>query len=232
MDDRRITVAVCGDSFCAASVNILEVTGTGDRAHFSQMLEDAYGYRVLHMAHGGFSNAAILFQIREAILKKADVVIYNKTWSNRLELSLNDTFNLSDGLHNFFYYDPNLVSSHTPWAGGPRSAILSSTHHGIDSSPFFEITKEQKQAIDLYLKYLYTDNLKTIMDEWLFDYWNIKAKEAGVLPIYFNQAGVGKVAYDFSLANPTYDTPFHTDRATQVQITDNIHRYIVDNLPR
>ena len=70
------------------------------------------------------------------------------------------------------------------------------------------------------------------MDSWLFDYWNIKAQEAGVLPIYFNQEGIGKVAYDFSLANRTYDTPFHTDRATQVQITDNIHRYIVDNLPR
>ena len=73
----KITVAVCGDSFCAAAVHELRATGTGSRAHFSQMLADQFGYRVMHLAHGGFGNVAIWFQIRQAIAKGARVIVYN-----------------------------------------------------------------------------------------------------------------------------------------------------------
>lgn len=228
MDDRKVTVAVCGDSFCAASINDLQVTGTGYRAHFSQMLEDVYGYQVMHFAHGGFSNVAILFQIKTALEHQADVVVYNRTWSNRLELYKTEKFFLGNGSENFFYYDPNYESSHQPWAGDRHSAVISTTHHSITQSPFFDITKEQALAVDLYLKYLYNDNAKTAVDTWLFEYWHNKIQQQGSIAICFNDADVGRCAYEFSAANPSFDTPFHTDRATQEQIAANIHRCIVD----
>lgn len=194
------------------------------------MLEDVYGYNVLYFAHGGFSNLGILFQIREAVERQADVVVYNKTWSNRLELYRDDKFYVESGLKNFFYYDPNYESTHNPAVGNQKSPALSTTHHSIDNSPFFKITPEQKQAIDLYLKYLYNDASKTLADSWMFDYWHDQMHRKGILPVRFNNDNIGKIAYDFSQANPTFDTPFHTDRATQEQIAANIHKYIVDNL--
>ena len=53
-----------------------------------------------------------------------------------------------------------------------------------------------------------------------------------MLPICFNDADIGQVAYDFSNKNRTFDSPFHTDRATQEQVAANIHRKIVDKLPQ
>lgn len=223
MDDRQITVAVCGDSFCSASTQDLQVQKTGRRAHFSQILEDQYGYRVLHFAHGGFSNLAILCQIREALTLGVNVVVYNKTWSNRLELYRKDNFETQAGCKNFFYYDPNYESTSSEHTGDSTSAILSTTHHGIDRSPFFQVSKEQIHAIDLYFKYLYNDRMATMVDTWLFDYWHEQITKSGVLPLRFNDDGVGKIAYEFSAANPSFDTPFHTDRSTQEQVAANVH---------
>jgi len=226
----KITVAVCGDSFCAASVDDLQITGTGYRAHFSQMLEDQYGYSIMYMAHGGFSNAGILWQIRESVNRCADVVVYNRTWSNRIELNVRDKFTIESGLHNFFYYDPSYQSSAQTWAGDNDASIISTSNWNLASSPFFKITREQTQAVDLYLKYLYNDTMATEMDRWMFEYWHQRMLEQKILPIDFQQPTVGKIAYEFSQSNRNYDTPFHTDRATQEQIAGNIHKYIVDNL--
>ena len=90
MDENKITVAVCGDSFCAAcAIDLKEV---GLRAHFSQMLEDQYHYQVIYLAHGGFSNAGIFFQMQKAVELGADVVVYNRTWASRINLSMHDNF--------------------------------------------------------------------------------------------------------------------------------------------
>lgn len=228
MDEDKITIAVCGDSFCAAATNDLQLTGTGRRAHFAHVLEDRYHYSVMHLAHGGFSNVAIWFQIRHAIEQKADVVVYNSTWSHRVVLNIHDRFNMHSGIGNFFYYDPNFQSSYTKGVGGSDAPFISTTPLNITNSPFFSVTKQQKRAIDLYLKYLHCEWLQTEMDGWMFEYWHAQVEKSGALAVNFKQPHIGQCAYDFSAANPTYDTPFHTDRDTQEQIAANIHRYIVD----
>lgn len=228
MDDHKITIAVCGDSFCAASIVDLRLVGT--RAHFSQILEDQYGYDILYYAHGGFSNRAILFQIEAAVKQQPSAIVYNTTWNGRIELVLNNQFNAESGMHNFVYYDPHSESSNKPYTGDKRSSIISTVWQSIDQNPNFEITREQKTAVDLYLKYLFDDNIEETMKHWLFDYWRQRIEQAGILPIYFNDADIGKIAYEFSGANQTYDTPFHTDRVTQEIIAANIHRKIVDNV--
>ena len=90
MDENKITIAVCGESFCTA--NIIELKESGVRGHFSQILEDQYGYKVLHFAHGGWSNAGILFQIQEAVKHQPDVIVYNKTWASRVTIKLKEGF--------------------------------------------------------------------------------------------------------------------------------------------
>lgn len=221
-------IAVCGDSYCAASLTDLRLTGL--RSHFSQILEDQYGYDIMHFAHGGFSNTAICFQIQEAIKHKPDVIIYNQTWSARVDMIIKDMVYSESGTANFIYYDKTLCSSHQPWTGKLDACVFSAPWQCIDQNNSVKITPEQKTAVDLYLKYLISYNMETTKDTWLLEYWHDRIAKAGILPVRFNDDDVGKVAYDFSGANREYDTPFHTDRATQEIVAANIHRKIVDKL--
>ena len=165
MDENKITVAVCGDSFCTAStVDLKEV---GLRAHFSQMLEDQYGYQVIHLAHGGFSNAGICFQMQKALELGADVVVYNRTWASRINLSMHDNFEPSQGLKNFIYSNPHMPSTGSPHVGDSKAAIFSTVWQNLENSTFFDFTKEQLVAVDLYMKYFMNYNsIKVYSSKW------------------------------------------------------------------
>lgn len=227
MDENKITIAVCGESFCTAwTVDLKE---TGQRGHFSQMLEDQYNYKVLHFAHGGFSNTGILFQIQEAVKHQPDVIVYNKTWASRITIKLKDGFRPDDGLRNFVYFNPHVPSTHEPRAGTLNAPILSTVPQGLENHSI--VSPEKLQATKQYLTELFDRPLQQVLDDWLFEYWHNKILAAGILPICFNDADIGKIAYDFSKKDRTFDSPFHTDRATQEQVAVNIHRKIVDKLP-
>jgi len=228
MDENKITIAVCGESFCAASsVNLKE---TGSRGHFSQMLEDQYDYKVLHFAHGGFSNTGILFQIQEAVKHQPDVIVYNKTWASRVTIKLKDGFRPAEGLTNFVYFNPHTVSTHQPWVGNQQAFILSTVPQGLENHTI--VSHEKLQATKQYLNEIFDYDMQQILDNWLFEYWHNKIANANILPLCFNDTDIGQIAYKFSENNPDIDSPFHTDRATQEQVAANIHRKIIDNLPQ
>jgi hypothetical protein len=226
-------IIVCGDSFCASSAR--EIPLTGSRAHFSQILEDQYGYEVLNLAHGAMSNKAIWFQLEQAAKLNPDIIVYNRTWSSRLDLYVRDAYyNSNNSLKNFIYYDPCYSSSHTPYVGvvdessKEGSMIISTGRLNMENSPFFKLTKEQITAVDLYFKYLYNDGLQTQTDQWIFEYWEMRCEKQGIKTLCFNNDDIGAPAYEFSKFNREYDCPFHTDRATQEIVAANIHRKILD----
>jgi hypothetical protein len=226
MDENKITIAVCGESHCAAST--VDLKETGLRGHFSQILEDQYGYKVLHFAHGGFSNTGILFQIQEAVKHQPDVIVYNKTWASRITIKLKDGFRPDDGLRNFVYFNPHMPSTHEPWAGTLNASILSTVPQGLENHSI--VSPEKLHATKQYLTELFDYDMQQILDNWLFEYWHDKILAAGILPLKFTDDDIGKVALDFGEFNPTFDSPFHTDRATQEQVAANIHCKIVDKL--
>ncbi len=230
----KIKIAVCGDSYCAANTQDLSAPGSyyngvpvGRRAHFSQILEDQYNdkYEILHLAHGGMGNTAIVFQMREAVLADVDVVVYNKTWHARPNIALHEGFCLSNGLKNFIYYNPDYLATGTQSVGNTSAPILSTVWQNLKNSPYFEFSKEQLTAVELSIKHLTCYNLQETLDNWLFDYWRQKIIDAGILPIFFNDT-VGKIAYDFSEKNQKLDCSFHTDRNTQEIVAANIDQYI------
>lgn len=230
----KIKIAVCGDSFCAANTQNNKSPGSyingvpiGLRAHFAHILEDQYSskYEMLHLAHGGMGNTAIVFQMREAILAKVDVVVYNKTWSSRVNVAMHDNFYLDNGLRNFVYYNPHHPATGTELVGNMNAPVVSTVHQNLKNSPFFDFSKQQLTAVDLYIKHLLCCGLQETIDDWLFDYWREKIIAAGILPIFFNDT-VGKIAYEFSAKYPDLDCSFHTDRATQEAVAANIDRYI------
>jgi len=221
MEIKKIIIAVCGDSYCSA------YTQTDSRQHFSQILENQYNYNILHFAHGGFSNVGICFQIQEAIQKKPDVIVYNKSYSSRIQISLQSKFEVGNGLKNFVYHNDQILSTHESWTGTLTSPILSSTVEGLENYPW--VSKEKINAVKEYMVHLFDYKLQETVDNWLFDYWHNKIIAGGILPLCVNNVDIGKIAYDFSMANPTYDTPFHTDQITQEKIADNIHKKIINS---
>jgi len=226
MDENKITIAVCGESFCTACM--VELKETGVRGHFSQILEDQYGYKVLHFAHGGWSNAGILFQIQEAVKHQPDVIVYNKTWASRVTIKLKEGFIPDNGLKNFVYFNRRMPSTHEPWAGGENANILSIVPQGLEHHPL--VSPEKNHAVKQYLTELVSYDLQQTLDNWLFEYWHNKIVTNNILPVCFNNEDIGQIAYKFSEKNPDIDSPFHTDRDTQEQVAANIHRKIVDNL--
>ncbi len=219
-------IAVCGDSFCAACTEDLLKTGAGRRAHFSQILEDVYDYEVLHLAHGGFGNTAIAFQIQEAVNQQVDVIVYNQTWSGRFEM-IRSGFDDRRGLKNFCYHNKHHPSTHSDLVGNKHASVLSTVWQGAEQNAL--LGGEQVLAMKLRIKYMFDEGLQQIVDGWMLEHWHKRTIEHGILPIKFNDNSIGAVAYEFSFANPDYDTPFHTDRATQEIVAANIDRYIKDN---
>lgn len=216
-------IVVCGDSFCAASS--IPIKDIGERAHFSQILEDNYGHTVVNLAHGGMSNVGICFQIREAIKIKPDVIVYNQTWSARVELVMNNqNFNLEKGLQNFIYFNPHYTSTGTEYVGDVKhGTVLSTVWQGLKDHPLVSVTDEQILAVNLYLKHLYHDGLKTETDAWMLEHWQDQILKNNIIALRFNDSNIGQIAYDFSGSNKI-DSPFHTDRKTQEVIAENIHR--------
>jgi hypothetical protein len=111
----KYDIIVCGDSYSAALHNGNARDGVRD--HYSQLLQDIYGYKVLCLARGAMSNTGICFQMREAIQIGCRFLLYHNTWSSRINLVLNDSFYIPHGLKNFVY--PFVVdeSSYCEWVG-------------------------------------------------------------------------------------------------------------------
>lgn len=146
MDENKITIAVCGESHCAAS--LVDLKETGVRGHFSQILEDQYGYKVLPFAHGGFSNTGILFQIQEAVKHQPHVVVYHTTWADRITIKLKEGFKPNEGLKNFVYFDQQTPATHKPWTGDQDARILSTVVQGLENHPI--VSPKKLQATKQY----------------------------------------------------------------------------------
>lgn len=229
MEINQYDIIVCGDSFCCATdIDLREV---GLRAHFSQILEDLYGYRVLNLAHGGVSNTCILFQIKEALNYRPQTIVYNRTFEGRLDLMLNDRFNINCGLKNFLYFDPSMTSyKHGGHAGDFEMSCLSTVHQGLESSPFFSLSAEQLKAVDTWLLHFFNRAKEREQFDWMFEYWHDRMIKSGIQALPFRHSAVGKLAYDFCEHTPNYDTPFHTDLVTQQKIAKNINNVIRQNV--
>lgn len=222
-------IVVCGDSFCCASN--LELKHVGTRAHFSQILEDQWGYRVLNLAHGGVSNTCILWQIREAELLRPKTIVYNRTFEGRVDLMLNDQFRADRGLRNWGYWEDHMTSYQTAYTNQfPKAdqepSVLSVVHQGLSDNQKLNLDDLQLAAVESWLVYFFASEMFQEMSNWHFAYWHQRMVEGGIRPLALRHKQVGEIAWRFAGDNPTYDSPFHTDRATQQQIAENIHALI------
>jgi hypothetical protein len=235
----KYDIIVCGDSYSAALHNGNPRDGVRD--HYSQLLQDIYGYKVLCLARGAMSNTGICFQMREAIQIGCRFLLYHNTWSSRINLVLNDGFYFDHGLKNFVYPFAIDESSYCEWAGhnaehtsdkGVRypnnnASILSTVTQGLDHKDgALNLTENQLLAVKFYLAHLYNESFQQEIDSWGFSHWHTAAEKAGIIPIDMKSA-IGQPMFDYvNKGTIDDDNPYHTDRATQHTVAQNVHKHI------
>jgi hypothetical protein len=208
-------IVVCGDSFCTSWI--------WDKHHFSQILADTYGYDVTNLAHNGFSNVGICFQIQHAIKMGPDVVIYNTTDAGRFEMVMNGNFNSRNGLRNMVYCSDSTSSYSNPDTGDTKSPIFSSNYSGIKHVKNVEITQSQIDAVEQYMKHFFDYGLKTETESWMIGYWHQQIITAGIIPIRLSrQDNIANPMYSYAEANPECTAGYHTDIDTQAIMAQSI----------
>jgi hypothetical protein len=246
---KEFDIIVCGDSFSSATKNGNPRSNTRD--HYSQILQDQYGYSVLCLARSSMTNLGIAWQMRQAIEIGCKFLLYHNTWSYRLNLMINDNFQVEKGLKNFIYPFKDDESSYTTYVGhNPRctssngiptpdndAPILSTVPQGLENNPTLVLTKDQHKAIEYHFKYFFNEELYQEVDSWILAHWHHQAEKAGIVPIDMKQS-LGRAMFDYQMkgkmVGDTYimhpdhddDRPFHTDQATQQTVADAVHMEI------
>ena len=224
-------IVVCGDSFCSAEF-------FRPNSHFSELLAIDHGYRVKNLARGGISNTGICYQIKTAIELKADLILFNTTDSNRLDIPIKP-FDSTVGLKNFIYPYESDVSSTSPHVGDVTANIYSDNVFSIlKSRPdlpehIIEQLSKKKEAIKYYLTELQDSALKSETETWMFGYWESVMKSAGIEFLQLNKSPVWTHINLYVLENPDKLTQcvYHTDELTQQLVANSLKEYI-DNLTR
>ena len=223
----KYDIIVCGDSFSSAPIN--GNPKTGERDHYSQILNDRYGYRVLNLARGGMSNLGICFQMREAVQIGCKYVIYHKTWSSRVNLVLNKNFSIEQGLKNFLYpfvidestycgfvvHNTDVATDQRIQTQDNKAAIFSTVWQELDKNPAVKISKDQIQAIDAYLRHLFHEGLQDEVDSWMFQHWHQQILKCGMIPIELTKTNFAEPMFNYYKTGKPENDPYHTDTDTQ-----------------
>lgn len=217
------TIVICGDSFCSSLVY--------ERNHFSQILEDQYGFKIINLARGGMSNVGICFQLKQALELDPDVIVYNTTSSSRIELVLKDSYNPLAGLRNFIYNASDETSYNNPNVGNELSPIFSTVEKQLKNQRGVTITDQQVEAVKLYHTFLYQEDLKKETDSWMFKHWDQVIADRNILSIQLTDKEYpGKHMYDYVAHNPMTMKIYHTDIGTQQTMANEINQIIAQRL--
>jgi len=236
----KYDIIVCGDSRSSAPMN--GNPNTGERDHYSQILQDQYGYKVLNLARGGMSNLGICFQMREAINISSRYVIYHSTWSSRVNLIIDPKFSVEFGLKNFIYpytmdestyceyvgHNKDFVTDRGVGTPHNQAGIFSTVWQELDKNATVKISKDQVNAIDGYLKHLYHDGLQEEVDSWMFQHWHQQILNAGMTPIELTKTNFAAPMFNFYETGKSVDSPYHTDAATQELMAQRINQIILE----
>jgi hypothetical protein len=217
------TIVICGDSFCSSLVY--------ERNHFSQLLEDQYGFKVINLARGGMSNVGICFQLKQALALTPDVIVYNTTSASRIELVLNDSYDPAVGLKNFIYNAADETSYNNSNVGNESSPIFSTVEKQLKNQRGVTITDQQVEAVKLYHTFLFQEELKKETDSWMFEHWNRVIKDSNILSIRLKETEYpGKHMYDYVAHNLMTMKIYHTDTGTQQTVANEINQIITQRL--
>jgi len=114
-------IIVCGDSYMTPS-HILPNT------HFAELLRDHYNCELTVYARGGMSNVGICLQIEQAIKDNPDLILYNTTAYDRIEVPLKDDY---IDIQNVIYEEKLSYSTHSGEMNKKDPLLISDTIYGM-----------------------------------------------------------------------------------------------------
>jgi len=216
MEIKRIVV--CGDSFCSAQSN--------DNQHFSNILADC-GYEVINLARGSMTNTGICFQIKQAIDIPADLVIFNRTDSSRLDVPLYPSPSSNITLKNFIYPYTTDSSFGNEYVGDITANILSDNAHGLSNQRpdlLISIPDSIVTAVKNYYTFIFDRYLAEEKDRWIFEYWTNRLSTASIPYIELSPTDIGREIYEYIDKNPDKATQkvYHTTAEPQQKVADAI----------
>jgi hypothetical protein len=211
-------IVVCGDSVCSAQSN--------DNQHFSNILADR-GYKIINLARGGMSNTGICFQIKQAIEVQADLVIFRRTDSSRLDIPLYTSPSPKITLKNFIYPYPSDSSFENKYVGDITANILSDTASGLSNKrpdSLISISDNIVNAVKNYYAFIFDQYLAQEKDHWIFSYWKHCLSTASIPYIELTRTGIGREIYEYIDKNPDKVTQkvYHTTADPQQKVADAI----------
>ena len=227
---------MCGDSYATPDRNC-------PGKHFSEILNNEYGYDVTALSRGGMSTVGICFQLKTAFDMRPDAIILCTTSPDRIAFAVKDFFTIPT-LKDIVYSDSNSATCGSPYVGNADSAIIS------DTSWFFTINRkwapekyknlsaQQLEAIKHYYAYLHNDHLQKEIDSWMIGYWVSKFKKEKIPVIqYWDCAGMldswkenSQGVRPFLAQLGTVDWLFHTDFPTQRELAQVINQKLITTL--
>lgn len=215
-------IVVCGDSFCSYEIDCKE-------KHFSQILQEEYGYQVTNIAKSGGSQAMIGFQAQAAIdTFNADVVIQNKTFGNRINVPVAKCQTMYPYNLSAWVYDNPREESYRVFE--ETFGSVNSFIKGTNMQSLEEDTEDKQlvKAVQLYSTEMQDYFFNEQMVDWILDYWHLKVLAAGKMSLLLLRTNdLGRPLYDFCTnTNHRYSSPFHTDEATQRVVAELIHNQI------
>jgi hypothetical protein len=211
-------IVVCGDSWCSAQ--------TDDNQHFSNILADR-GYEVINLARGGIANTGICFQIKQAIKIQADLVIFRRTDSGRLDIPLYPSPSSNITLKNFVYPYPCDSSFRNEYVGDINANILSDNVNGLTnqrSDSLIRISDTIVNAVKNYYTFLFDRHLANEKDRWIFGYWMHCLSTASIPYIELTANSIGREIYEHIEQNPdkVKQRVYHTTAEPQQKVADAI----------
>ena len=229
------TIAVCGDSYCVADTST-------ERAHFSQVLEDRYNYKIIPLALAGCSNVCIAFQIKKALELGADAVIYNMTFPSRIDILLDPEHLWAEkGLNNFVYPYADNAGYGSKHVGNSAAPIFSTTPILLDEKLGMveKLKNEHIDAVKSYFLNFYEHLFNQEIQSWILAFWHhqILQENKFAIPLINNSPvktefdpNLGQAISDYTRLNDPYPRVYHTDAHAQSITADRIHQHIIKYL--
>jgi hypothetical protein len=232
-------IIVCGDSWATPDRNC-------PGKHFSEILNNEYGYDVTALSRGGMSTVGICFQLKTAFDMRPDAIILCTTSPDRIafavkELDTSTPVSLKD-----IVYANNTKSATcgSPHVGNADSAIISDTscfftvNRNRPPEKYKNLSAQQMEAIKQYYAYLHNDHLQKEIDSWVLGYWTNQFKNEKIPVIRFwDCAGMLETFQEnsqgvrpFLAQLKTVDWCFHTNFPTQRELAQVFNQELIKTL--
>lgn len=228
MVNGTMILSVCGDSYFSCDNRYPDT-------HFSEILSNRWGYKLINLARQGISNRSIRLQVDRAIGINPELIIFGSTTSDRLEWTLHSlwphlskkSYCADNGLDNIEYrYWPNPSRDHVD----STHACLWSDHISKYDTDDFDssFTSFWKS----YFADFYDENWQKQIDQWVIESSLATLENSNIdylympntqhVPSWVSHNKIFDIDLKFCATTNPSDASYHTTAGMQQKIADII----------